>query len=189
MNDERGYELSVSATTRAPREGEVDGREYYFIDRETFEARIAEGDFLEWARYVDNYYGTPRRFTMDKLAVGKNVILEIEAQGAFKVKEQYEEALLIFMVPPSMAELKARLIGRGTETEEVICRRLRRAMEELELARSYDRLIVNDTVEACVDRLDAMIYRGEGLRPGETDLLDRLKAEGEKLFRKNLRKM
>ena len=93
------------------------------------------------------------------------------------------------MVPPSMAELKARLIGRGTETEEVICRRLRRAMEELELARSYDRLIVNDTVEACVDRLDAMIYRGEGLRPGETDLLDRLKAEGEKLFRKNLRKM
>lgn len=179
---ERGYELSVSATTRAPREGEVDGREYYFIDRETFEARIAEGDFLEWARYVDNYYGTPRRFTMDKLAAGKNVILEIEAQGAFKVKEQYEEALLIFMVPPSMAELKARLIGRGTETEEVICRRLRRAMEELELARSYDRLIVNDTVEACVDRLDAMICRGEGLRPGETDLLDHLKAEGEKLF-------
>ena len=106
---ERGYELSVSATTRAPREGEMDGREYYFIDRETFEARIAEGDFLEWARYVDNYYGTPRRFTMDKLAAGKNVILEIEAQGAFKVKEQYEEALLIFMVPPSMAELKARL--------------------------------------------------------------------------------
>ena len=180
--EEKGYELSVSATTRAPREGERHGREYYFISHEEFEHRIQEGDFLEWAQYVENYYGTPRRFTLERLEQGRDVILEIEAQGAFRVKEQYADAMLIFMIPPSMAELKRRLEGRGTETPEVIAKRLRRAMEELELARKYDYLVENDTIEQCMQQLDDMIQCGGGLRPAQTDRLDRLKEEGQALL-------
>lgn len=179
---EKGYELSISATTRTPREGEQNGREYYFITKEEFESRIAEKDFLEYARYVENYYGTPRSFTMERLEQGRDVILEIEAQGAFKVKEQYEDAILIFMVPPSMEELKTRLTGRGTETEEIIHKRLCRAMEELELARRYDYLIVNDTVEQCMEKLDRLIQQGTGIRPQESGLLDQLKEEGLRIL-------
>jgi guanylate kinase len=179
---EKGYQLSISATTRAPREGEQHGREYYFITKEDFEKRIAEQDFLEYARYVDNYYGTPRSFTMERLEAGQDVILEIEAQGAFKVKEQYPEAMLIFMLPPSMTELKSRLIGRGTESDEVIAKRLHRAMEELELARHYDYLIVNDTVESCAERLDQLIQTGDGQTSNPAALLDQLRDEGKRIL-------
>ena len=134
---------------RAPREGEQHGREYYFISHEEFEHRIQEGDFLEWAQYVENYYGTPRRFTLERLEQGRDVILEIESAGSVPRKGAVCGGdAPIFMIPPSMAELKRRLEGRGTETPEVIAKRLRRAMEELELARKYDYLVENDTVAA-----------------------------------------
>ena len=179
---QKPYALSISATTRSPRNGEENGREYYFISNEEFEKRIAEGDFLEWAGYVGHYYGTPKKFIMDRLEQGGDVILEIEAQGAFKVKEQYPEAQLIYMIPPSMKELKARLTGRDTETPEVIEKRMHRAMEEIDLARRYDLLIINDTVESCTERLHTMIQTRAGVHPRETDWLDRLEEEGKQLM-------
>ena len=114
------YALSVSATTRKPREGEVHGREYFFVTKEEFEKKIAEGELIEYAKYVDNYYGTPTDFVMEQRRMGKDVILEIEIQGALKVKEKYPDTLLLFVLPPSAATLKERLIGRGTEELSVI---------------------------------------------------------------------
>src|SRR5699024_1520486 len=114
------YALSISATTRKPREGEQDGREYFFKETEEFEKMIAQDELIEYARYVDNYYGTPRSYVEEQLAAGKDVILEIEIQGALKVKEKFPETLLIFITPPNAAELKRRLVGRGTETMDVI---------------------------------------------------------------------
>ena len=121
-----GYSLSVSATTRQPREGEVDGRDYFFKTEEEFRNLIDYNGFIEYARYVENFYGTPRKFVEDELNAGHNVILEIEVQGAFAIREQYEDALLIFITAPSAGEIKNRLIGRGTESEEVIAKRLSR---------------------------------------------------------------
>ena len=125
------YALSISATTRAPRPGELEGREYFFKTREEFEQMITGGQLIEYAQYVGNYYGTPRKYVEQQLEAGKDVILEIEIQGAMKVKKLIPEALLIFMTPPSANELKNRLEGRGTEAKEVIQSRLERAVEEL----------------------------------------------------------
>lgn len=119
-----GYSLSVSATTRKPRTGEVDGREYFFKTEAEFKNLIDYNGFIEYARYVDNYYGTPRKFVEEELAAGHNVILEIEVQGAFNIKKQYDDALLIFITAPSAQAIRERLIGRGTESEEVIHKRL-----------------------------------------------------------------
>ena len=118
------YALSVSATTRSPRPGEENGREYFFLTESQFEDMIRNDELIEHARYVDHYYGTPRKYVEDKMAAGKDVILEIEIQGALNVKRQYPDAILIFVVPPTAAELKRRLVSRGTETEEVIASRL-----------------------------------------------------------------
>lgn len=176
------YALSVSATTRAPRPGEVPGVSYHYITKEEFEKRIAENDFLEWARYVDNYYGTPKSFVMEKLEAGQDVILEIEVEGAFHVRRQYPEAMLIYMVPPSMQELYRRLMGRGTETEETIMKRLKRACEEeLEKAKQYDFLVVNEDLEACVAELHRVIQTGAGISPAASQLLERLSAEAEEM--------
>ena len=127
---EETYALSVSATTRNPREGEVDGREYFFKTTEEFEKMIAKEELIEYARYVENYYGTPRTYVEQQLEAGKDVILEIEIQGALKVKERFPDTLLLFVTPPSAKELRRRLVGRGTETMEVIESRLARAVEE-----------------------------------------------------------
>ena len=124
------YALSISATTRSPREGEVDGREYFFVSKERFQQMIEEGSLVEYAQYVNHYYGTPKEYVMRQMAQGKDVILEIEIQGALKVKKRFPEALLLFVTPPSAEELCRRLVGRGTETIEVINARLRRAAEE-----------------------------------------------------------
>ena len=124
------YALSISATTRAPRPGEQDGREYFFMTDGQFEELIQNDRLIEHARYVNHYYGTPRSYVESKMAEGKDVILEIEIQGALNVKRQYPDAILIFVVPPTAAELKRRLVSRGTETEEVIASRLKRALEE-----------------------------------------------------------
>ena len=151
------YALSISATTRNPREGEVDGREYFFKAAEEFEKMIAQDELIEYARYVNHYYGTPRSYVEEQLENGKDVILEIEIQGALKVKEKFPDTLLVFITPPSAKELRRRLIGRGTESMEVIEQRLARAKEEAEGIDDYDCLIVNDDLESCVDELHSVI--------------------------------
>ena len=151
------YALSVSATTRSPRPGEEEGISYFFVETETFEQMIRDDALIEYARYVDNYYGTPKTYVESKLSEGRDVILEIEIQGALKVKERYPDTLLLFVTAPSVQELKKRLIGRGTETEQVIEDRLKRAVEEAEGMDRYDYLIVNDDLETAVDTVHQII--------------------------------
>ena len=151
------YALSVSATTRSPRPGEEDGREYFFRTREEFEEMIRQDQLIEYAQYVENYYGTPRTYVEEQLAAGRDVILEIEIQGARKIKKKFPEAVLVFVTAPSMAELKGRLVGRGTESQEVIRQRLARAAKEAEGVEEYDYLLVNDDLEKAVDTLHDII--------------------------------
>jgi len=151
------YALSVSMTTRQPRTGERDGIEYFFADKEQFESKIAENGFIEYACYCGNYYGTPKAYVEEQLAAGKDVILEIEIQGALKVKEQFPESLLLFVTPPSAAELERRLVGRGTEEKAVIDKRLARASEESEGIEAYDYIVVNDDLDACVEELHHLV--------------------------------
>lgn len=151
------YALSISATTRSPRPGEADGREYFFCTRERFEEMIAADELLEYARYVENYYGTPRAYVQEQLKAGRDVILEIEIQGALKIKKKFPDAVLLFVSPPSFAELHKRLMGRGTEPPEVVRARLSRACEECEGVESYDYLIINDELEACVSQVHSIL--------------------------------
>ncbi len=149
--------LSVSATTRKPREGEIDGASYYFLSKEDFEKRIEEKRMLEYAEFCGNFYGTPAEPVFKALEEGKNAILEIEVQGAYQVKENYPEARMIFVVPPSATVLKDRLVGRGTETAEVINKRLFTATSEIEKAFKYDYILVNDDLDEAVKELAAVI--------------------------------
>lgn len=151
------YALSVSMTTRQPRPGERDGVEYFFSTREDFEKKIAEDGLIEYAEYCGNYYGTPRRYVEEQLEAGRDVILEIEIQGAFQIKKKFPEAVLVFVTPPSAVELKRRLVGRGTETMEVIDRRMRRAAEEAGSIDDYDYLVVNDDVQTCAEEIHGII--------------------------------
>ena len=147
---EEDYALSISATSRAPREGEVHGREYFFLTRDEFHSMIESDGLIEWAEYVNNFYGTPREYVEERLAEGKDVILEIEPQGALKIKEKYPEAVLIFIVPPNAKELEKRLIGRGTEEAGTIKKRLKRAAEETEYIDNYEYIVVNDNLDDAV---------------------------------------
>lgn len=151
------YALSISATSREPRPGECDGRDYFFKSKEEFEKMIQEDAFIEHAMYMDNYYGTPYSYVASQLEAGKDVILEIEVQGALQVKEKYPEAVTIFMSTPTAEILKKRLVGRGTETPEKIAGRLSRAQEEAELMERYDYLIINDELEECIAGLHTLI--------------------------------
>lgn len=171
------YALSISATTRKPREGEVHGREYFFMSVDEFEDLIAKDQFIEHAKYVSNYYGTPRSYVEEKMAEGKDVILEIEIQGALKVKEKFPETLLIFVVPPSAEELKKRLIGRGTETMEVIEQRMSRATEEAEAMDSYDYILVNDDLDKAVERLHYLIQSQHMQARGNAEMIKTMKEE------------
>lgn len=171
------YALSVSATTRVPRPGETDGREYFFKTKEEFEKMIAQDELIEYASYVNNYYGTPKAYVEEQLEAGKDVILEIEIQGALKVKEKMPDTLLLFITPPSVEELRKRLVGRGTETMEVIESRLKRAGEEAEGMDRYDYLIVNDKLDICVEDVHEII-RGEHLRSfRNAEFIEHMKAE------------
>ena len=152
-----GYSLSVSATTREPRLGEVDGKDYYFKSVAEFQNLIDYNGFIEWAQYVENYYGTPRKFVEEEMEKGNNVILEIEVQGAMRVKEQYPNAVLIFLTAPDAHSLKERLEGRGTEEPKVIAKRLKRAYEETDDMPCYDYLVVNDDLDTCVANVNAVI--------------------------------
>ncbi len=171
------YALSISATTRKPREGEVHGREYFFMSVDEFEGLITNDQLIEYARYVSNYYGTPRSYVEEKMAEGKDVILEIEIQGALKVKEKFPETLLIFVVPPSAGELKRRLIGRGTESMEVIEQRMKRATEEAEEMDSYDYILVNDDLNKAVEDLHNLIQSQHMQASCNADLIKSMKEE------------
>lgn len=144
---------SISATTRPPRENEVDGVHYFFKDRTEFQKMIEQDALLEWAEYMGNYYGTPHAFVADNLASGRDVILEIEVQGALQVKEKFPNGVFIFLAPPSIHVLKERILGRGTETDESISGRLNVAEREMALIHQYDYLVVNDEVELACDRI------------------------------------
>lgn len=151
------YALSISMTTRSPRPGEEEGKEYFFVNRQEFEEKIAQNGLIEHACYCDNYYGTPRDYVEKQLEKGKDVILEIEIQGALEIKRKYPTALLLFVMPPSAAELRKRLEGRGTESPEVITKRLKRAGEEAEGIEQYDFLVINDKLEECVQQMHELI--------------------------------
>ena len=166
------YALSVSATTRQPREGEKDGEDYFFVNREYFQQMIEEGRLVEYAQYVNHYYGTPRDYVEKKMAEGKDVILEIEIQGALKVKKRFPD-----VTPPSAGELRRRLVGRGTETIEVINARLRRAAEEASGMEAYDYLLINDEIDACVEQMHQLITLQHSKTCYHLDFLSRMREE------------
>lgn len=174
-----GYSLSVSATTRQPRPGEEDGREYFFLQKEQFEQKIAEDGLIEYACYCDNYYGTPRDYVERQLNEGRDVILEIEIQGARKVKRQYGDALLLFVMPPSAAELRRRLVGRGTESEEVIEKRMRRAAAEADGIEEYEYIVVNDDLETCVAQLHEIILAAHNTPGRNREFIENIRTELE----------
>ena len=175
LNKHRDISLSISATTREPRTGEMHGKHYFFTNREEFEDRIGKGDFLEYANVFSNYYGTPKSFVDEMLASGKDVLLEIDVQGALKVKENSPEGVFIFLIPPSMAELEKRIRSRGTETEEKIRERLGKAGAEMDLMDRYDYVIINDEVDNVVAKIES-IMDAERLRvPRNLDKIQQFK--------------
>ncbi len=151
------YALSISMTTRDPRPGEEHGKHYFFVQKDEFEQTIEQEGLLEYAQYCGNYYGTPKAYVEQCLQEGKDVILEIEIQGALKVKDIIPETVLVFVTPPSAAELRRRLEGRGTETAEVIGKRLARAVEEADGVENYDYIVINDTLEQCVEDIHTIV--------------------------------
>ena len=177
------YALSISATTRNPRPGEEEGKAYFFKTTEEFEKMIAKDDLIEYAMYVGNYYGTPKAYVEEQLRAGKDVILEIEIQGAMKVKEKIPEALLVFVTPPTVAELEKRLKGRGTETDQVIADRLARAGEEAKGMDQYDYILVNDDVEECVDHLHDIIVSEHSRASRNIDFIEDIQRQ-TKAFQK-----
>ena len=171
------YALSVSATTRDPRPGEENGREYFFVSNEEFEKLIKEDGLIEYAGYVDHYYGTPRKFVEDKLNNGIDVILEIELQGALQIKKQYKDALLLFVMPPTAQELEKRLRGRGTETEDVIKKRLLRANEEAVGIENYDYIVINDDLDECVERVHGIINAAHMTSDRNQEFIDTIREQ------------
>ena len=171
------YVISISVTTRKPREGEVDGREYFYLTEDEFSEMAESGKLIEYAGYVGHHYGTPREPVEKALAEGLNIILEIEIQGALKVRAQYPDAILVFVLPPSVEELKRRLDLRGTESDREITHRLRRAAEEAEGIEEYDYILVNDDIEECVDRLHSIVECCTSRVEVNLDLIDRIREE------------
>ena len=159
-----GYAVSISVTTRKPREGEVDGRDYFFITEDEFVRMRSDNMLLEHFAYVGNYYGTPRHYVEEQIASGKVVVLEIEVNGALQVKEKFPEAVLVFLMPPTLTELEHRLVNRATEDSVTIEARLKRTLEEIPLIDQYDYLVINDVVEKAVAKVDSIVA-AERLRP------------------------
>lgn len=164
LDPELGYALSISVTTRAPREGEEDGRDYFFTSEEDFHKMRAENALLEHAVYVGNYYGTPRKYVEEQIEKGKIVVLEIEVYGALQVKEKFPSAVLIFLMPPTLPELAQRLTNRGTEDMVTIEARLKKAMEEVPLISKYNYVVINDIIPEAVEKIDAIV-NAERMKP------------------------
>ncbi len=173
------YRLSVSATTRSKREGEIHGTHYFFVSDEEFEIMITDGAFLEHAGYVGHFYGTPRKYVEEMLDAGYDVILEIEQQGAFQVKREMPEALLIFLTPPTIDELVRRLSSRGTETQEEINARLAQAAVESEVMDRFDYLVINDTIDQCVSDLHNLIQTEGSRMAFQENMITKLQAQLE----------
>lgn len=172
-----GYAVSVSATTRKPREGEEEGKSYFFKTKEEFEQMIEADELIEYAKYVDNYYGTPKAYVMEQINNGKDVLLEIEMQGALKVKEKFPEVSLIFITTPSVKELHRRLKKRGTEEAEVIDRRLARAKEECDYMKSYDYIVENAELEECVASLHGLLQAIHFSQSNQKELLEKIRKD------------
>ncbi|MCR5774280.1 MAG: guanylate kinase [Lachnospiraceae bacterium] len=170
------YALSVSATSRSPRPGEKEGESYFFMTREQFEDLIKEDELLEYAEYVGNYYGTPREFVFKMLDEGKDVILEIELQGAMQIKRKYPDTVLIFLTPPDIEVLYERLKNRGTENDEVIAKRMKRASEEVLSIKDYDYVIINDNIEDCTRRVHEAIMTAHHTVGHERGLIEQLES-------------
>ena len=170
--EKESYAVSISATTRKPRTGEVDGQNYFFRTKDEFEKMIANDQLIEYAEYVGNYYGTPKDYVFKKLDEGFDVILEIEMQGALKVKEKFPETALIFITPPSADELKKRLVGRGTETAEQIEKRMSRAVDECPYMNQYDYIVVNDDLDECVDEIHRLLQSIHNAKENQQELIN-----------------
>ena len=153
------YKLSISATTRQPRKGEVDGKDYFFLTKDKFESMIEQDGFVEWAEYVGNYYGTPKKWVDEQLEQGNKIILEIEMQGALKVRQKFKDALLLLITPPDYLTLKERLINRGTEDMETVSNRLKRAVKETEYIEQYNHVIVNNSVAEAAEEINELVCR------------------------------
>lgn len=169
-----GYGVSVSATTRLPREGEIDGKSYFFKTKEEFEQMIEEDALIEYAQYVGNYYGTPKDYVLQQINQGKDVLLEIEMQGALKVKEKFPDVSLIFVTPPTVKELRRRLEKRGTESAEVINKRVARAKEECGYMSQYDYIVVNDGLEECVEQMHELLQSIHLSKNNQSDLIENI---------------
>ncbi len=164
LDPEKGYALSISMTTREKRAGEVDGKDYFFTSKDEFIKIKNENGFLEHAEFVGNLYGTPKSYVLEQIDQGKNVILEIDVNGALQIKEIFSNCVLIFLVPPTFAELESRLVGRNTEDQETINRRLIRAKNEIQLIDKYDYLVINDEIDNSVNIIDSIV-KAESCRP------------------------
>lgn len=171
------YALSISATTRSPRLGEENGREYFFKTTEQFEDMISKDQLIEYAKYVNNYYGTPKDYVETQLELGKNVVLEIEIQGALEVKKKFPDTVLMFLMPPSAKELEKRLIRRGTEDIETIRARLSRAVEESQGVENYDYIVVNDDLELCVDNINGIVVSEHNKAINNLNLINNIREE------------
>lgn len=177
------YALSISMTTRTPRPKEQHGREYFFVTKESFEEKIEQDGLIEYASYCENYYGTPRAYVEEQLDKGKDVILEIEIQGALKIKEKFPTALLLFVMPPTAAELKKRLTLRGTETPEVIEKRLYRAQEEAKGIEQYDYIVINDDLRKCTEELHSLIMAAHNTPFRNEAFIENMRQELEALVK------
>lgn len=171
------YALSVSMTTRSPRPGEEEGKEYFFVSREEFVSQIKNDGLIEYASYCEHYYGTPRKYVEAELEAGRDVILEIEIQGALKVREKYPTALLLFVMPPNAAELRKRLEKRGTESPDIIRMRLERALEEAKGIEKYDFIVINDKLEECVRNMHSLIQAAHETPERNEELIDNMRKE------------
>lgn len=177
------YALSISMTTRKPRPGEINGVHYHFVTDEEFEQCIADDGMLEYAGYCSHYYGTPIAFVDKQMKEGKDVILEIEIQGAMKVKEKFPDALLLFVLPPSAKKLKERLVGRGTETMEVIDQRMKRALEEAKGILNYDYIVINDQLEDSVKQVNTIVEAAKFTADHNADFINQIKRELDELLK------
>ena len=172
-----GYAVSISATTRKPREGEKEGVSYFYKTKEEFEQMIERDELIEYAKYVENYYGTPKEYVLSQIDQGKDVLLEIEMQVALKVKEKFPEVSLIFITPPSAEELRSRLVNRGTESIEVINKRMARAKEECAYMKDYDYIVVNDELEECVEQMHRLLQSVHYSKRNQQELAEKIRKD------------
>lgn len=182
MKSHDNYALSVSMTTREPRTGEKNGEDYFFVSKEEFEDKISKSGFLEYASYCGNYYGTPTEYVKEELNTGNDVVLEIEIQGALKIKRKFPKAVLIFVMPPSALELKNRLFSRGTESVEVIEQRIRRASEEAVGIEEYDYILINDDLSQCVENLHRTLQGSKNVPFRNAKFIETVRKELKELY-------